>query len=300
MKLDHLLNKEGWKSLEELKEATGLRSSRLVLKLKEEIYKALPSGYRKYIAERHENIQDIGINVEFPELIFSPAIKEDEEEVVDAILSAQTPQFCSFKSMSKKVMYNITVKTMHQDSLRKQKVSKWPDLLNPDFLIRDRWRALYKPPVEKRTGDLQWRIIYGAIATDRHVAHLNTAVKGDCRFCGEEEDLEHFFLKCERLKGFFKLLKNWFRKFDEKIGGVKYTFSKRKKMCLLNYLIGTDKGLQLANIDPEEMLKWLIVGRLKIQFAYYKLTNNLWGFCEVWCVNEVLCMLHDDQLVFTL
>ncbi len=49
-------------------------------------------------------------------------------------------------------------------------------------------------------------------------------------------------------------------------------------MCLLNYLIGTaklavwktrkNKGLQLASIDPEEMLKWLIVGRLKIEFAY--------------------------------
>lgn len=64
-------------------------------------------------------------------------------------------------------------------------------------------------------------------------------------------------------------------------------------MCLLNYLIGTaklavckaqkNKGLQLANIDPEEMLKWLIAGRQKIEFAYYRLTNNLWGFCEVWC-----------------
>ncbi len=121
VKLDHLLNKEGWKSLEELKEATGLRSSCLVSKLKEEIYNALPSGYRTFIVQRPENILGIGNNVEFPELIASPAIKKDEEEAVDAILSAHIPQFCSFKSMSKKVMYNITVKAVHQDSLRKQK-----------------------------------------------------------------------------------------------------------------------------------------------------------------------------------
>ncbi len=113
VKLDHLLNKEGWKSLEELKEATGLRSSRLVSKLKEEIYNALPSGYRTFIVQRPENILGIGNNVEFPELIASPAIKKDEEEAVDAILSAHIPQFCSFKSMSKKVMYNITVKAVH-------------------------------------------------------------------------------------------------------------------------------------------------------------------------------------------
>ncbi len=45
VKLDHLLNKEGWKSLEELKEATGLRSSRLVSKLKEENYKWIQEMY---------------------------------------------------------------------------------------------------------------------------------------------------------------------------------------------------------------------------------------------------------------
>lgn len=89
--------------------------------LKEEIYNALPSGHRKFIAQRHENIQDMGNNVEFPKLIVSPAIKEHEEEVADSILSIQTPQFCSFKSMSKKVMYNMTVKTMHQDSLESKK-----------------------------------------------------------------------------------------------------------------------------------------------------------------------------------
>lgn len=273
VKLDHLLNEDGWKSTDELQEATGLRSSRLVSKLKEEIYNVLPSGYRTFIAQRHESTQDMGNNVQFPELVISPAIKEDEEKVVDAILS-----FYSFKSISKKELYNVTVKTIHQDSLRKQKVSKWPDLLSPDFLIRNRWRALYKPPVEKRSGDLQWRIIYGAIATDGHVAHLNTAVKGECRFCGEKEELEHLFLKCERLKGIFKLLRSWFRQFNDNfsdkvfIGGIKYTFSKRKKMVLLNYLIGTaklavwktrkNKGLQLETIDPEEMCKRLIAGRL--------------------------------------
>lgn len=78
-------------------------------------------------------------------------------------------------------------------------------------------------------------------------------------------------------------------------------------MVLLNYLIGTaklavwktrkNKGLQLETIDPEEMCKRLIAGRLKIEFAYYRLTYNLFGFCDIWCVNEVLCMLHEDQFV---
>jgi len=44
---------------------------------------------------------------------------------------------------------------------------------------------------------------------------LNAALSGECRFCGEEEDLEQLFLRCERLQSLFKLLKEWFREFNE-------------------------------------------------------------------------------------
>lgn len=72
-------------------------------------------------------------------------------------------------------------------------------------------------------------------------------MNGDCRFCGEKEDIDHLFLKCSRLERFFDMLKSLFGKFDEDfsakifIGGVKYSFSNKRKMCLLNYLIGVAK-----------------------------------------------------------
>lgn len=74
----------------------------------------------------------------------------------------------------------------------------------------------------------------------------------------------------------------------------------------MNYLIGTaklaiwktrkNKGLQLATIDPEMMFRRLVEGRLKIEFAYYRLTNNVVLFCDVWSINEVLCTVQDDEL----
>lgn len=115
----------------------------------------------------------------------------------------------------KETIYRVIVKVLHQDLLRGQKMSRWPGLLKPDFLTRDRWRTLYKPPVEKRTADLQLRIMYGAIATDKHVAHLNPAVGVECRFFGKEENLEHLFLKCKRLNGLFDVLSRLFHAFDE-------------------------------------------------------------------------------------
>ncbi|KAK3575560.1 hypothetical protein QTP86_029564, partial [Hemibagrus guttatus] len=266
-KLGHLLNEEAWIPTEELKAVTGLRSSRLAAKLQEELCNTLPSSYRTYIGQRHGTTQDRKSDEEFPGLRILPAVRTEEEDAVtDSILSFKVPQ-TSLKNMTKKGIYHITVKVLHKESLKRQKASRWPGMLNLDFLVRDRGRTLYKPPVEKRTADLQWRIIHGAVATDGHVAHLDPAVKGECRFCGEKEDLEHLVLKCQRLEGLFKLLESWFQKFDEDfsekvfIGGVKYRFSKRKKLCLLNYLTGTaklavwrtrkNKGLQTGTVDPE-------------------------------------------------
>ncbi|KAK3531870.1 hypothetical protein QTP70_033418, partial [Hemibagrus guttatus] len=211
-KLGHLLNEEGWIPTEELKAVTGLRSSRLAAKLQEELCNTLPSSYRTYIGQRHGNTQDRKSDEEFPGLRILPTVRTEEEDAVTDFF--KVPQ-TSLKGMTKKGIYHITVKVLHKESLKRQKASKWPGMLNPDFLVRDRGRTLYKPPVEKRTTDLQWRIIHGAVATDRHVAHLDPAVKGECRFCGEKEDLEHLVLKCQRLKGLFKLLKSWFQKFDE-------------------------------------------------------------------------------------
>ncbi|KAK3543616.1 hypothetical protein QTP70_025016, partial [Hemibagrus guttatus] len=199
-KLGHLLNEEGWIPTEELKAVTGLRSSRLAAKLQEELCNTLPSSYRTYIGQRHGTTQDRKSDEEFPGLRILPAVRtKGEDTVTDSILSFKAPQ-TSLKDMTKKGIYHITVKVLHKESLKRQKASRWPGMSNPDFLVRDRWRTLYKPPVEKRTADLQWRIIHRAVATDGHVAHLNPAVKGECRFCGEKEDLEHLVLKCQRLK----------------------------------------------------------------------------------------------------
>ncbi len=67
----------------------------------------------------------------------------------------------------------------------------------------------------QKSGDLQWRVINKAIATNRYVSHLNPAVRGECEFCGEEETVENLFLNCKRLEELFKVLMEWFRSFGE-------------------------------------------------------------------------------------
>lgn len=75
----------------------------------------------------------------------------------------------------------------------------------------------------------------------------------------------------------------------------------------MNYLLGTaklaiwktrkNKGMGLMATDPEVMFLYLVTARRKIEFAYNNLTNNVAGFHECWCINEALCVVHNDLLV---
>ena len=50
-----------------------------------------------------------------------------------------------------------------------------------------------------KTGDLQWRIVHGKIATNRHRAPRSRDMGGV--FCGECETLKHLCVGCSRLTG---------------------------------------------------------------------------------------------------
>ncbi len=210
-KLGHLLDNGGWSSVETFRELSGLCSTRIASKLRDDIFAVLPSSYRNLVAGG--KVQQL--KGDFPRFKISPAVSREQEELDGSILFFKTPQLEEFDIASKKALYYVTVKITHMNSLSMHSFSKWMETIEPDFLERDRWRALYKPPIEKRTADLQWRIIHRAIATNRHVAHLNPAVGGECRFCMVEETVEHLFLRCSRLGSLFRLLNAWFRGFGE-------------------------------------------------------------------------------------
>ncbi len=80
-----------------------------------------------------------------------------------------------FKDASKAAIYYTAV-IIHRELLKIQRTSRWPVLLSQTFSLGTGGGPC-TTPVEKRTADLQWMIIHGAIATDGYVAHLNPAVR---------------------------------------------------------------------------------------------------------------------------
>lgn len=103
----------------------------------------------------------------FPELTFSADMGE-WQETEGGLLSFRTPQLSLFSDMGKKALYVLCVKVAHFHMLENLRESKWHNVFGSVASPKGCWRTLYKPPIEKRSGDLQWRTVHGLIATNRH------------------------------------------------------------------------------------------------------------------------------------
>ncbi len=56
----------------------------------------------------------------------------------------------------------------------------WRKMLNLNESEKPEWRVLYKSPLSKRIGDLQWRLFHGAIAVNAFVSVINPDVDQNC------------------------------------------------------------------------------------------------------------------------
>lgn len=226
-KIEHLRDDSGWRTADSIQHKTGIRSLRLLDQMLEEVRSALPGACREALGMLSQ-----GWSYSFPAIRVSAAQESPDNEFT--FVSFKTPELGLFQDICKKALYIVCVKVSHQTALRRVKTWRWTEVFGPDF--RGCWRSLYKPPIEKRTADLQWRLMYGIIATNRHVAHLNPEVGRECPFCGTEETVEHLFIQCERLRGLFYFLEVCFESMGEEfsykvfISGPKYKVSDRRKV----------------------------------------------------------------------
>ncbi|KAJ3599422.1 hypothetical protein NHX12_033385 [Muraenolepis orangiensis] len=178
----------------------------------------------------------------------------DWHEGAGQLLTLRTPHLGTFQACGKTETSNLCVKVLNLRSLAGVKESRWAEFLGPDSSPKGSWRCLYKLPVEKRTADLQWRIVHGAIATNRYRAHLDPELGEGCIFCSEVETLEHLFVQCPRL----------------------------------NRVQGVGSGALLP------VLQGLLRARLRVEHTYYHLMDNIQAFSHMWAVGGCLCSVGGD------
>ena len=137
----------------------------------------------------------------FPDIILSPALGEE----TGPLLAVSSPGKLSLHRADKATLYENIVKAIHKKGLSGRPPTVWSN--RPGWGgTRPQWRVLYKPPLKKRTADLQWRVLHGAIASNTFISVLNPAVSNTCPFCGLRETVFHIFTECPRLTVFFSLL----------------------------------------------------------------------------------------------
>ena len=167
-----------------------------------------------------------GTEYRFPSLVAAAAVGEWQERG-DVFLSFKTPQLGEVRDVGKKAAYYTCVKVSHLRSLAVMGASRWTELFGQDHGPKGCWRSLYKPPIEKRADDLQWRIVHGAIATMRHRTHLDPSIGEGCLFCLQTETVAHLFFQCPRLGGLLTLLGQWFQGLGEVFSHEIFVFGPR-------------------------------------------------------------------------
>lgn len=139
----------------------------------------------------------------------------------------------------KRTFYLDIVKTINGLGPLNRAATGWTERLGAQ---RPRWRTLYTSPIKNRTGDLQWRILHGVIATTFICFKLQRLHV--CPFCGLSQTV---FTERSRLTGFSSVLSELFNHFNLAssalgfIGGTAYKKAEHTRCQVLNFVIGRAK-----------------------------------------------------------
>ena len=288
----------------------GMRSTRIVAQLLKSWWALLTREEREMLGDYVRGLCSPDCKDPFPNFILSPNLTG----CTGFCCSSEHLIFLGPKQATGKDVYKLCVKMLNKKVLDKRVDTPWRSVLQIGDVVRPQWRALYKSPLPKKAGDLQWRILHGAIAVNAFISVLNPDVGQDCPFCFLRETVFHVFMQCVRLKPLFVILQALFVSLNEPFSmetfilGFKYVQKHRFKCQLINFLLGQAKMAiyvsrrnkieQMSSDDMMMVFSILVRSRVLIDFNFYKAMKDLEPFKEIWCYNSVLCVVKDDNLRF--
>ena len=112
----------------------------------------------------------------FPELKLAPVLNCD-----GCLLDIRGMADCKLSTVKGKTMYYLCVKVLNKNKLRDRCDTPWRKHLTLEGAERPEWGALYKPPLSRRVGDLQWRLLHGAVAVNAFVSVINEDIHLSCQ-----------------------------------------------------------------------------------------------------------------------
>ena len=330
LRLGHLLDpaRSAWLSPEALSSRLGRRSVRSVGRFLCDIRAALPleaaAALEAHLRAGQAPCTEDASSEAFPALPVTPAVADDLAGGPGTLLTLPVPPDsdtgCSLASLSRRGLYAWVIHVRHAQVLAGRPDTPWRRRLGPPGSppAHPAWRTLYKPPIAKKTGDLQWRLLHGILATGTFASHLDPAASTACPFCpGDvEETLFHAFLDCPRLQPLFVtlslLLRALGRSFSETtyVCSCPYRAAERGPVCLANFVLGQAKLAVLksrrnrlagtGSDDALRLFRLLVRARLSLEFEHAVLRRAVPAFEARWALEGALCRVEDGRLKYAL
>lgn len=167
----------------------GLKSIRIVTKVLQKFHSSFSEKERSMLEDFFTEKRMPDDRDQFPILFLSPNV----EGFSGFFLETDHVSNMNFYDVKGKQLYTACVKAFNKKGLRRRIDTPWSSFFEIQENVKPEWRARYKPPLAKRCGDLQWRIIHGIIAVDSFVCHLNPNVSQQCPFCLQRKTLSCFY-----------------------------------------------------------------------------------------------------------
>lgn len=287
-----------WRTVHSIADQVGINSVRIVEGLVRYLKTSFPQTFLSFLSN---GMQNGFISQNFPEFKVVP--KDWESDVNSQTKLLKGHGALVFHCIGKKLLYHICCKSVHLEQLKQRPDTKWRSWLSIPDDFYPSWRLLYKPPISKRCGDIQWRILHCIIASNSFVSKINKDVLPECPFCNALDSVFHMFCECFRINPLFELLE----KIIVRLGftftntlfilGCKYKRSWQQQCILANFLIGQAKLVILKshrcknsgeNVNIVTMFKSVVESRIVIEYTYYQHTNNVLYFEWKWCIREAL------------
>lgn len=303
-----LLNVVGpnFTNIDETTSHLGISSTRIVAQLMAKWQSSLSKEERQLLTDYCTGGETPNTEDPFPTIYLSPKL----DECMGLFLKTGNSLCLDFFSVTGKVLYKACVGVFNKKVLNDKVDAPWRSFLKLDDDVKPEWRVLYKPPLQKRVGDIQWRVLHGAIAVNAFISVLNPEVSSECPFCFKRETVFHAFMECCRLKPLFGVLRDLFDAFNETFSkeifvlGAKYVQNRRIDCQLVNFILGQAKlAIYSSRKNMIEhrpghnvmvLFSNLIKSRVLIDFNFYKSMDDLITFELKWCSKEALCSMFED------
>ncbi len=298
--VDLLDEKFSFKSLQEIHAQVPHNSQRLLSKELTNIKEAMPNSWLSLL-KRISN-QTLSPSVRRYSLVI-PEIYNQEDVLKTSPLDG----------VSTKHLYDALTIAQYNSKYVSCPSYRWNDYFN-DY-SKPVYTAIFSDPIKSDHAFIHFKVLHGAVPTGLFRYNAGMADSPNCLFCGNFDDIFHSFIHCDHLTPLARYVAALVEKANPdyrfSIKDYVFLFPPKKNIFVIysNYIYVTSKAATYkalvnkifneGSTDPLEIFKSYYKYAIKLEYLYFLHDNDLDGFINKWCHNEVFCKIIDNQLIWS-